>query len=239
MSEIEKIQQVIDRALGGKRSPVILEAGCGSLSHVRFPADARVVGIDISRAQLERNQGLVERIHGDIQTHDFGGQRFDAIVCWDVLEHLKRPGDALERFATAVREGGIIILCAPNPLSAKGIVTKCTPHRFHLWFYRNIRGWKEAGMHGNPPFPTYLKLSMTPKAIRDFARRNGLEVLHESVFGFGDSRDVIARKSRPVDAFMKALNGAIWLLSLGRIDPSATQCYVVLQRTCARTSGTA
>jgi SAM-dependent methyltransferase len=230
MSESEKVQQIIDTVLSGRRCPVVLEAGCGSLSHVRFPADAHVVGIDISQDQLDRNQGLNERIRGDIQSYQFPEQRFDAIVCWDVLEHLKRPEAALERFGTAIREGGIIILCAPNPLSAKGIVTRWTPYCFHLWFYRTIRGWKEAGMHGNPPFPTYLRLSITPGAIRGFARRNGLEILHESVFGHGDSRDVIGRKSGSVDLVMKAINGTIRGLSLGRIKPESSQCYFVLRK---------
>ncbi|HVP57509.1 MAG TPA: class I SAM-dependent methyltransferase [bacterium] len=234
--EHEKIQRVIDAVFSGKQRPVILEAGCGSRSHVHFPSDARIVGIDISEDQLIRNQGLDERIQGDIQSYEFPEQSFDAIVCWDVLEHLARPEAALERFGRAIRDDGVIILSGPNPLSAKGIITKLTPYRFHIWFYRNLRGLKEAGTPGNPPFPTYLRLSITPNAIKKFARRNGLAVLHESVFGYGDSRDVISRKSRAFDVVMKALNATARALSLGRIHPEATQCYFVLQRKATRGS---
>lgn len=231
--ECEKVQRVVDSALAGNDSPVVLEAGCGSLSHVKFADGARVVGIDISEGQLERNEGLDERIHGDIQTYDLPEGRFDAIVCWDVLEHVKRPEAALERFARGIREGGLIVLSAPNPLSSKGIVTRFTPYSFHLWFYRNIRGWKEAGTGGNPPFPTYLSWTMTPAAIRNFAAENGLTVLHESIYGRGDSVDVIGRKSAGVDVVMKLINFFFRVVSLGSLQPELTQYFYVLQKRTA------
>jgi SAM-dependent methyltransferase len=229
-SERDRIQQVVDSALAGRESPVVLEAGCGSLSHVKFAAGARIVGIDISADQLERNAGLDERIHGDIQTYDLPEGKFDAVVCWDVLEHVRRPEAALERFARAIREGGLIVLSAPNPLSSKGIVTKFTPYAFHLWFYRNIRGWKEAGAEGNPPFPTYLSWTMTPAAIRKFADASGLTVLHESIHGRGDSVDVIGRKSAGVDVVMTLINFFFRIASLGSLQPELTQYYYVLQK---------
>jgi SAM-dependent methyltransferase len=238
LEERDRVQQAINSVLASNRSPVVLEAGCGSLSHIVFPQDARIVGIDIDLAQLDRNKGLHERIHGDIQSYEFAAERFDAIVCWDVLEHLRRPEHALERFNRALRDGGIIILSAPNPLSSKGIVTKLTPQWFHVWFYRNVRRWKEAGIHGNPPFPTYLKWSMTPAGIERFARRNGLTVLHASVFGYGDSRDVIGRKSKSVDAIMKIVNLFFRVVSLGTFKPELSQYYFVLQKPgCSLSAG--
>jgi len=229
-TERDKIQQVVDSALAGKESPVVLEAGCGSLSHVKFAAGAHIVGIDISAGQLERNTGLHERIHGDIQTYDLPEARFDAVVCWDVLEHVERPEAALARFAGAIREGGLIVLSAPNPLSSKGIITKFTPFSFHLWYYRNIRGWKEAGTEGNPPFPTCLSWAMTPAAIRKSAAENGLTILHESMSGRGDSVDVMGKKSASVDVVMKLINVFFRVASLGSLQPELTQYYYVLQK---------
>src|SRR5688572_8700064 len=84
----------------------ILEAGCGSGSYLRFPSNARITGIDISAEQLQRNTRIHERILGDLQTYAFAPSTFDAIVCWDVLEHLAAPASALDRFATALRTGG-------------------------------------------------------------------------------------------------------------------------------------
>ena len=125
--------------------PDILEAGCGSRSHVIFPSTSRTIGIDISEKQLARNDGLDERICGDIQDYDFTEGSFDIIICWDVLEHLKEPTQALDRFYKAIRPNGLIILGLPNVLSLWGLITKLSPHWSHVWFYRIVFKKKEAG----------------------------------------------------------------------------------------------
>src|SRR5262249_5989197 len=39
---------------------------------------------------------------------------YDAIVCADVLEHLRNPGQVLERLARSLRSGGRFIISIPN-----------------------------------------------------------------------------------------------------------------------------
>jgi SAM-dependent methyltransferase len=235
--ERRRLQQVVDAVFAGKQSPTVLDAGCGFRCRVRFPPDTHIVGLDISQDQLDKNEDIDEKLLGDIQSHELPHQHFDGIVCWNVLEHLQKPENALEQFNRAIRDGGIIILSAPNPLSAKGIVTKLTPFVFHLWFYRNIRGSKDAGMNGKPPFPHYLRLSMTPNAIKEFAERNGFTILHDRVAGYGDSRDVLGRKSRRVDIIMKVINLFLRVVSFGTIKPELTQYYFILQKNPPQTAG--
>lgn len=231
--EIERFQKAVNELVAGRPGLRVLEAGCGSLSHVKFPQDVHIVGIDISQEQLDKNTYLQERILGDIQSYDFPDSSFDVIVCWDVLEHLSRPHEALKRFARVTRNGGIIVLSAPNLFSPKGIITKFTPYAFHLWFYRNVRGWKEAGTGGNPPFPTYLRASMSPRAIRRFAASNRLAVVHDRVFGYGDSRDVIGHRSRKVDLPVKILGCVLQILSFGAIKPREIQYLMILRKAAA------
>jgi SAM-dependent methyltransferase len=228
--EVRFLQDAMDSLVRGRTGITVLEAGCGSLSHLKFPEDTRLVGIDIAQDQLDRNTNLHERICGDIQTHDLGASRFDVIVCWDVLEHLEHPEQALGRFARALRDRGIIVLAAPNLLSPKGLATRFTPHGFHVWFYRNIRGWKEAGTRGNPPFRTFLRASMAPGAIRRFAEANGLVVAYERTAGSGDSRDIVGRKSWKVDLFVVPLNLLLLVVTLGRIDARKTQYFTILRK---------
>jgi SAM-dependent methyltransferase len=229
-NELTSLQGAVNELLRGRTGLTVLEAGCGSLSYLKFPAGSRIIGIDIDQDQLGRNTQLNERIYGDIQTYDLGRSRFDAIVCWNVLEHLEHPEQALARFAAALRDDGIIILSAPNLLSPKGLVTRFTPLAFHVWFYRNVRGYKEAGTIGNPPFRTYLKSSMTPTALRGFARAQGLAVAYERVVGSGDSRDVLGRRSRTVDLFVVPLNLLLFVATLGRVDSRRTQYFIVLHK---------
>ena len=63
-----------------------------------------------------------------------------------------------------------MIICVPNVLSLKGIVTKYTPYKFHQWCNRKILKWKST------PFPTYLKMSLSPRALIKYAKKNNLNI---------------------------------------------------------------
>ena len=103
----------VNSLLSDKPTIRLLEAGCGSATHVRFVNTVEAVGIDISEAQLHRNSSIQKKILGDIQTYAFPSSEFDVAICWDVLEHLPRPHDALVRIFSALKEGGILILGFP------------------------------------------------------------------------------------------------------------------------------
>ena len=55
---------------------------------------------------------------------------------------------ALLGFCESLKQGGLILIGAPNPKSLSGVVTKYSPHWFHVWFYRHVRGDKNAGLPG-------------------------------------------------------------------------------------------
>ncbi len=149
----KELQGVMDRLFPGGALITVLEAGCGSATHVMLGDNVRIVGIDISEDQLARNSSLSQNIVGDIQTYDFDEESFDLIMCWDVLEHLTHPEKALKSFARAVKPGGVILLALPNVYSLKGLVTKFTPHWLHVWVYRNVFKSSTAGKPGYAPFP--------------------------------------------------------------------------------------
>ncbi|MGQ9810682.1 MAG: class I SAM-dependent methyltransferase [bacterium] len=228
--ETAKLQAFVERYLSALSFLKVLEAGCGSLTHIRLSRDAYIVGIDISEEQLSKNKILKEAICADVQTHDFPEASFDMIVCWNVLEHLKYPEEALERFYTALKEDGILLINSSNPICTKGIFTKITPYRFHIWFYRVVRGWKEAGRDGNPPFPAYMRLSIRPKAMKRFGSARNITVVYESIFGHGDSRDIIGYSKTYVTAVVKILSFVIRLFTLGEIHPRLCQYILVLKK---------
>ena len=66
--QISDLQQVIDYHVANHQKIKILEAGCGSSTKIDFPTTAEMIGIDISKKQLDRNAMLHEKICGDIQT---------------------------------------------------------------------------------------------------------------------------------------------------------------------------
>jgi SAM-dependent methyltransferase len=159
----------------------VLDAGCGRQFFVDYPGlglregKAYVVGIDVSQAALDRNEQVDEKILGDIQRYPLEPSSFDAVVCQDVLEHLPEPIKALENMTRALRPGGELFLSWSNPASLKGLVTKFTPLRFHVLAYRRFFGHSYAGQPGYPPFKTYLRWSIRPKALHRRLQRLGFE----------------------------------------------------------------
>jgi SAM-dependent methyltransferase len=172
----QELQATVDRLLAEKGPIRVLEAGCGSMRNVRFPESAHIVGIDISQGQLDRNGALDEKILGDVQTYELPAGSFDAVVCWNVLEHLKEPDAAVCRFSAALRPGGVLILGCPHPRSFKGLGARLTPHWFHVWFYRHVLRVEGAGVDDRGPFPTVMSPRIAPGAIRELAASCGLTV---------------------------------------------------------------
>ncbi len=221
------LQEFIDQATAGRKALRILEAGCGSRSNLRFQDDTYWVGIDISQAQLDRNTGLNEKIQGDVQAYEFPPDSFDLVVCWDVLEHLERPGDAMEKFAASIRKDGLIILKIPNVHSLKGLVTKFLPHRGHVLWYQYMRGREFTNIVDGAPFKAYLRFAIAPVALRKFARAHGFEVPFAAYYDVS-SVDWFRRKKAALVAYTIA-SGLVRILSLGTLRES--EFIIVMKRT--------
>lgn len=225
-----RLQAQIDAALMDAPRPLrVLEAGCGSTQHVGFGDDAELVGIDISREQLDDHTALDERIVGDVQSHDLGTDAYDAIVCWDVLEHLDRPTDALVNFARAVRPGGVIVLAMPHVKSVKGLVTKYTPHRVHVLVYRHLFGYADAGKTHAGPFPTTLRASLEPRAVARLAREHGLEATYVDEYEAWPQRE-LRERLRIRGRAWSALRALTRTLSLGRVRLEVTDVTILLRK---------
>jgi SAM-dependent methyltransferase len=170
---IAAVQALVDEALRHRAGPTVLEAGCGSTTRLRLPGDARLVGIDISRAQIERHQRLYRSLVGDIQTYAFDEEQFDLIVCWNVLEHVSRPQDAVANLARSLGTGGLLVVAGPVLWSVKGLVTRFTPFFVHRWFYRWMGDHRPASELDQ--FPTFLRRATAPHALCAQASLLGLE----------------------------------------------------------------
>lgn len=226
---IAQLQATLDRLIDGKHIERILEAGCGSTRRIRIAPDAVLVGIDISEKQLQRNGALDERILGDIQAYALRESHFDVIVCWDVLEHLSQPEQALANFVRAVKEEGLVVLALPNLRSMKGLLTKFTPFWFHVWTRRRLFGETQAGTEDFGPFPTYLRPSIAPAAILRFARERDLVIEYFQVYE-SDMHRVFRERHRTLGLVWRGLAMAAQAVSLGRISADLTDCFIVLRK---------
>jgi SAM-dependent methyltransferase len=229
---IKRLQDELDRLLSGRENLRVLDAGCGRGTWHWAPYDfgpgAHVVGLDPSRSALALNETADETVVGDIETDPLPMYAFDLILCWDVLEHLSSPKKALGNLIQALTPGGIVLLKVPNVLSPKGLVTKLTPLRFHVWLYRAVAGYAEAGTEGHGPYRTYMRLSLAPSALQRFARENGLRVEVFELFSADYWQRALER--RPVlGRAWQAVGLLYWLLTFGK-DPRLTEVALILRK---------
>jgi SAM-dependent methyltransferase len=228
--QVANLRSVVDRFTASREPVRVLEAGCGQFpSPLGLDGRAHIVGIDVSRPQLERNEWADEKILGDITSFDFAADDFDVIVCWDVLEHLPDPEAALERFVQAVRPGGLVVVKVPNVLSGKGLVTKLSPHWFHVLVYKHVFGYTDPGKDDRPPFRTFLRLAIAPRALRRFAARR--EMLVEMCGTYeADKQQMVRAKAKLTGRLWRLARGLVRIVTLGNVDPEATELIFVMRK---------
>jgi len=209
----------------------VYEAGGGATSFL--PLDimrrAHVTVVDIDETQNLNNDYADEKILGDIQTYRFQPDSFDLVICYNVIEHLPDVQAALLRFCECLKKNGLILIGAPNPNSLSGIVTKYTPHWFHVWFYRHVRGDMDAGKPGEAPFPTFFHPLVSLANLDAFAKAHGLEVIYRREYESPRFPEMRTRKpvfGALVDLAARAMN----FLLPGNTDVRHGDYHVILRK---------
>jgi SAM-dependent methyltransferase len=214
------LQAALTALLDGPSDMRVLDAGCGSRMHLRLSPHAHIVGIDISAKQLAHNDALDERILGDIQTYSLPPASFDLVLCWDTLEHLRRPQLALENLKQALRPGGLMVLGGPNPLSLKGLVTWLTPYWVHRLAYRGS---------SERPFKTYRRLTTSPVLLARWARNEAMQT--EYFATYESPMQVELRRRLLIDGRLwRSIRATTRRLSGQLIDLPATDFMLVVKR---------
>jgi SAM-dependent methyltransferase len=224
----------VHRILGAELPPrdlAIYEAGGGSTSFLPLDVLRRshVTVVDIDEDQIRNNDYAQETILGDIQSYRFAPSSFDLVICYNVIEHLADVEAALSGFCETLKNGGLILIGAPNPKSLSGVVTKFSPHWFHVWFYRYVRGDKKAGLPGQAPFPTFFHPLVTLSNLESFAKTHGLKVIYKREYESPRYPEMRTRKpilAALLDAFAAVMNR---LLS-GGIDVRHGDYHVILRK---------
>ncbi len=226
---LRRAHDALQTYLPSDRPVDVLEAGGGSFTHISVPGRRRVTVLDISPEQLERNEYADEKILGDLEDPAVLTAEYDLIVCFDVLEHLDRPERAFANMVGALREGGMVVIGCPNLVSTKGLLTKLTPHGFHVWYYKTIRGDRNAGKPGHAPFPTYLRKSMAFNGLKRAAKAAGLEIIFARSY-VGPAADELKARKPLLHALYDIPARLARILSVGRLDLGDTDFVMVLRR---------
>lgn len=99
-----------DAAKAIKTDSLVLDAGAGDGRYKQYFPHAQYESADI--CELERNYGKINYVCSlnEIPVED---QRFDAVICTQVLEHIDEPSETLDELFRVLKPGGTLFLTAP------------------------------------------------------------------------------------------------------------------------------
>ena len=97
----------------------VLDVGCSSgyLAEQLVARGCTVVGLELDPLAGKLAERWCERvIVGDVERKelDLEPASFDVVLCGDILEHLRDPQAALERWRPLLQPGGTLVLSTPN-----------------------------------------------------------------------------------------------------------------------------
>ncbi len=98
----------------------LLDVGCGAgyfLDAARL-AGWQAQGVELSpaAAQVGRQDLGLDIFRGTLDEAAFPAGHFDVVTMFEVLEHLRRPGKALQEAQRILRPGGLLAIQVPNDL---------------------------------------------------------------------------------------------------------------------------
>lgn len=130
--------------MSGSRDVLDAGSGNGYFSWLAYNSGAHVVAMNFSATEIEKARNLLLKYRKADPTRLRFEQRnlyelsqetriFDEIICFEVLEHLRRDDDVIREFYRILRPGGILHLCCP--------------YRLHPRHQREVLDLSESGGH--------------------------------------------------------------------------------------------
>lgn len=150
----------------------VLDAGAGR--GVQFPFDyrehvARMAGVDVDPAVME-NPCVTDAAVADMAHLPYPNGEFDLVFSKYVFEHLTDPLAAMRDLRRVLKPGGHLLIHTPNARHYVALISRFTPHRFHVWFMQK---------RGRAPEDSFriAYRANTKAALERLAMRTGFRVV--------------------------------------------------------------
>ena len=227
---LDLANMVIDANLSAE-NPYIYEAGGGSRTGLspRLLERSRTVVVDLSQEQLNKCNYADETVLGSVEDW-CENSKVDLVSCKNVLEHVENVESSLRNFARSLKPGGILFVASPRKNSLQGIVTRCTPHSFHVWYYRKIKGDGLAGTPGNAPFPVCFSHGIEKGAMIHILEQEGLETICYFEYE-GTHAQTLWRRKRPLYYLYRTVTFVADVLTLGIFEFGLSDFWIIARKT--------
>jgi len=123
----------------------VLDIACGTgygSNILKKEGASRVYGVDISSEAIDFAREKYRRGHvyftiGDLERIPFASNSFDAVVCFETIEHTDNHNQVLSELGRVLRPQGLLLISSPNRrLTSPGKSITESPHNpFHITEY--------------------------------------------------------------------------------------------------------
>jgi 2-polyprenyl-3-methyl-5-hydroxy-6-metoxy-1,4-benzoquinol methylase len=195
---VDYITRVLQSSLpAGAR---ILDVGCGNgvISRHLGRMGFNVLGIDVSEKTIETARSLTDIPNVEFRKKSAeelvaSGEKYDAVICSEVLEHLNDPGSLLRVLYQSLADNGKLIVTVPNGKGPReSLVTRpiLSLRRRNNWMWKLITGMKKSlGYSGTTVQSAADNLDhiqfFSKKDLEELSKKNGFRIT-----GFGKSNFV-------------------------------------------------
>lgn len=151
-------RQVLQSLAPWRGQSRLLDLGCGQGDFLAEAASAnwQVTGLELSEAAVTLcSQRGLDVVQGASAATALPGRHFDVVTAFEVLEHLRTPGDLLRDAASLLERGGLMYLTTPN--------------------FNALMRHLERDRFAPVSYPDHLCF-FTPASLRSLAARHGFRV---------------------------------------------------------------
>lgn len=117
--ELRRIKKVM-RLINSRNPDMLLDVGCGNAFLLQRINARRAFGIDLSLNNITKakkrlgGNRLFVLLRANAENLPFEEDRFDTVVCSEVIEHVQNPESVLKEISRVLKQDGTFIITVPN-----------------------------------------------------------------------------------------------------------------------------